>query len=66
MSSAMKNFVHYFEGVVGDVNRLHERFPFFTAGMIWVFPWNLIKEGKHRNHEILQKLKKHSDLLQIE
>jgi hypothetical protein len=58
MSSAMKNFIHYFEGVIGDVNLLHERFPFLTAGMIWLFPLTPIKKGKQTETQNFKKYEK--------
>lgn len=58
MSSAMKNIIHYYEGAVGDVTSLHKRFPFLSAGMIWLFPLRPIKGGKEKEVVNFQKVER--------
>ena len=58
MSSTMKNFIHYYEGVVGDVTALHRRFPFASIGMLWLFPLKPIKKGKTEESTNFEKIEK--------
>ena len=58
MSSTMKNFIHYYEGVVGDVTALHRRFPFASIGMLWLFPLKPIKEGRTTESTNFKKIEK--------
>jgi len=51
MSSIAKNFMGYYENLIGDVIGLHDKFPFLVVGMLYLLPLKIIRknsEGKLR------------------
>jgi len=53
MSSIDKNFINYYEGIIGDVISLHEKYPALVAGQIYMLPKATIitDERGRRRHE---------------
>ncbi len=49
MSSVGKNVNEYYEKLIGEVSDIHNRHPFLVIGRIYLFPLEVIKEGKEED-----------------
>lgn len=52
MSSIDKNFSNYYEGIIGDVISLHNRYPDLVVGEIYMLPKETIIRGKNGRRRI--------------
>jgi len=52
MSSIDKNFINYYEGIIGDVISLHDKYPDLVIGEIYMLPKETIIKDANGNRRI--------------
>ena len=49
MSSIGKNFMGYYENIIGDSIGMHERYPFMVFSMLYLLPLTVVRKDKEGN-----------------